>query len=100
MDGKWHTYEGGGHTMRIHKPMKVDIDRLVSRETTDLSVPYPEYEHYHLDHVALYGQGIWVGVHKGTLDRRIEEPPGPVDSHVAMILKAILQRDVATELGI
>lgn len=98
MDGKWHTHEGGGHMVRVLKPMR--IMPLVSREITDLATPLPEYEEYLLEHVALYGQGIWVGMHRSTLDRMDMEIFGSPEAHTVMILRAILQRDVATELGL
>lgn len=99
MDGKWHTHEGGSPIMRIMKP--VSIQTMVTRDMEDRrSVDMPQYEQYHLEHVALYGQGIWVGLHEGTIDRLSMERLGGPESHIVMILRAILQRDVATELGL
>jgi hypothetical protein len=97
MDGKWHTHEGGP-IVRVMKPLRVSMD--VGRRESDARVDMPGYEQYHLEHVALYGQGIWVGLHEGTIDRLSLERLGPPEAHVVMILRAILQRDVATELGL
>lgn len=97
MDGKWHEHEGGA-TIRILKPMR--IAPSFDRRESDLNVDMPQYEQYHLEHVALYGQGIWVGLHESTLDRTSMERIGPPEAHVVMILRAILQRDVAKELGL
>lgn len=98
MDGKWHTHQGSGHVARVMKPMK--ISPPVVQDEGDLSVPMIEYEEYYLEHVALYGQGIWVGMHAKTLEQMDFERLGQPESHVVMILRAILQRDVATELGL
>lgn len=97
MDGKWHTHVGG-HTVRIPKPMNVVTS--FDRRASDNRVDMPEFEQYHLEHVALYGQGIWVGLHESTMDRISMERPGPPEAHIVMILRAILQRDVLTELGL
>lgn len=97
MDGKWHDHEGG-HVARIAKP--VQFSHVFSRRDSDLNVDMPEYEQYHLDHVALYDQGIWVGLHESTLDRMRLERVGGTEAHIVMILRAILQRDVAAELGL
>lgn len=99
MDGKWHTHEGGGHMVRILKPFDIRVE--VKQEQPDRrSVDMPQYEQYTLEHVALFGEGIWVGMHTPTLDRMVMDNFGPPEGHVRMILKALLQRDVATELGL
>ncbi|QKY78623.1 hypothetical protein SEA_DRYAD_85 [Streptomyces phage Dryad] len=99
MDGKWHTHEGGLDRIRILKPMRITTEVL--KELPDRrGVDLPQYEEYTLEHVALYGEGIWVGMHTPTLDRMVMDSYGPPEAHVRMILKAIVQRDVATELGL
>lgn len=103
MDGKWHTHEGGGYQVRILKPMSVMPMPIVTKglDLDDLSVPMPQYEVYHLSHVALYGEGLWVGLHKDTMDQMDMSPDrGSRDAHTIMILRAILQRDVVTEMGL
>jgi hypothetical protein len=97
MDGKWHTHDGGP-VVRILKPMRIMPE--VARRESDIRVDMPQYEQYHLEHVALYGQGIWVGLHESTIDRMSLDRLGQPEPHVVMILRAILQRDVATELGL
>lgn len=98
MDGKWHTHQGRGHVARVMKPVKFSY-KLVDKETA-ITAPLPDYEEYMLEHVALYGSGVWVGLHRDTLYGLEEELVGPPEAHVRMILRAILQRDVATELGL
>ena len=98
MDQKWHTHTGTGHQIRIMKPAKFTYKMVDA--TTDISTPLPEYEEYLLEHVALYGEGIWVGMHKDTMYSMEESLHGPPEAHVRMILKAILQRDVASALGL
>lgn len=98
MDGKWHTHHGGGHRIQILEPVKFDYK--VSGPVTEMATPFPKYQEYALEHVALFGEGIWVGMHRPTLDKMDFEIYGPPEPHVRMILKAILQRDVASELGL
>lgn len=100
MDGKWHTKEGKGHFIRIMKPL--DFKRVVFKEDALAEpVDVPQYEEYILENVALYGEGVWVGIHRETMDKLDMEPGGGWRSaHTTMILRAILQRDVATEMGL
>lgn len=103
MDGKWHTHEGGGHTIRIMKPMDLKLAEVMKADEADLNVPLPQYEEYWLDHVALYGVGLWVGMHKDTHERMDMEGwrrTVSAETRTVMILRAILQRDVATEMGL
>lgn len=97
LDGTWHTHDGGP-VVQVMKPMRIVPE--LSRRGSDVSMDMPQYERYHLEHVALYGQGIWVGLHESTIDRVSLERIGPPEAHVVMILRAILQRDVAKELGL
>ncbi|QKY79564.1 hypothetical protein SEA_LIZZ_81 [Streptomyces phage Lizz] len=97
MDGKWHTHLSTDSRVYIAKPMQVTVLREEDRRALAC---LPEHEVYHLQHVALYGHGLWVGLHESTLDRLSMERPGPTEAHTGMILRAILQRDVATELGL
>lgn len=100
MDGKWHTHEGGGHVMRVLRPLEIKFAEVLKAAEPDLSVPLPQYEEYYLEHVALYGEGLWVGLHRKTVEERdMSRMSGP-EAHTVMILRAILQRDVATEMGL
>lgn len=105
LDGKWQSTEQKGHELRVLKPPTFDF-KVLSREQAEneqIRVPIPEYDVYFLDKVSLYGQGIWVGLHKDTMYEMDRNPPtgsGWRDAHTTMILRAILQRDVATEMGL
>lgn len=98
MDQKWHTHIGGGYKILIPKPAKFSYK--MADEAAVVAAPLPEYEEYMLEHVALYGEGVWVGMHNKILYGMEEELVGPPEAHVRMILRAILQRDVATALGL
>lgn len=104
-DGKWLSTEEMGHELRILKPAKFDY-KVISREAAlaeEIRVPFPEYDVYFLERIALYGEGIWVGLHKDTMYEMDKNPPpgsGWRGAHTTMILRAILQRDVATEMGL
>lgn len=104
LDGKWREQpKDAGPYIRVLKPAKIEIPKVVSREAAlaeEIRVPVPEYEVYYLDKIALYGEGIWVGIeqdHLRNADRDHFMGPEP---RVAMILRAILQRDVLTEMGL
>lgn len=103
-DGKWRDHHEGGHMMRILRPPRLEMPKVISREAAmaeDIRVPPIEYEVYVLDKVALYGEGIWVGLHKDTVDQMDMSPDrGWRDAHTVMILRAILQRDVINEMGL
>lgn len=103
-DGKWLSTEERGHELRVLKP--IPFPKVISREAElaeRIRVDLPQYEVYFLEKVALYGEGIWVGLHKDTMYEMDRNPPpgsGWRDAHTTMILRAILQRDVATEMGL
>lgn len=103
-DGKWVSTEERGHQLRILMPAKIDITHFVKNDPmsrSDLTVGFPEYEVYHLERIALYGEGIWVGVHTKTLDKADRDGTYVGrDSYHVMVLRAILQRDVVTEMGL
>lgn len=102
-DGKWLDTEQGGHELRVLKPQRFDY-RVLSREQVEgeeIQVPVPQFDVYFLDQVVLYGEGIWVGLHKETMDKMDMSPDrGWRSSHTILVLRAILQRDVATEMGL
>jgi hypothetical protein len=100
MDGKWHVHEGGHGRIRIQLPMRITPNVIREADLAVYSVPEFQYDEYVMEHVALYGEGIWVGMHIKTMDLMDEEILGPPETHVRLILGAILQRDVANELGL
>lgn len=101
MDGKWHVHEGGHNRIRIMLPMRILPTFLPEAEALAAGIePVDQYDEYITEHVALYGQGLWVGMHVKTMDLMDEERMGPPDTQIRMILSAILQRDVANELGL
>lgn len=103
LDGKWRSTEEKGHQLRVLKPVDLKLTEVLRADETDLSVPLPQYDIYLLERIALYGEGIWVGLHRDTMYEMDRNPPirgGWRDAHTTMILRAILQRDVATEMGL
>lgn len=102
MDGKWHTHEGSSQVVDILKPLEINFVEVLRREESDLGLPLPQYERYWLDNVALYGEGLWVGICQDTLDSAEvgRTLGGWREPRITLILKAILQRDVATEMGL
>jgi hypothetical protein len=103
MDGKWHVHEGGHGRIRIQLPMRITPNVIREADLAKYSAPLApviQYDEYVMEHVAMYGEGIWVGMHIKTMDLMDEELLGPPETHVRMILGAILQRDVANELGL
>ncbi len=104
LDGKWRGTEERSHRLRVLRPAKIDITHFIksdSESKADLTVGFPDYDVYHLEKIALFGEGIWVGLHSETLDKMDMRPDyGGRDAYHVMILRAILQRDVATEMGL
>lgn len=102
MDGKWHTHEGNRQVVEVMKPMRISMAEI--RGDHDLEVPLPQFERYYLEKVALYGEGLWVGIYQGALTEAFDEMGqmmgGWREPRITLILKAILQRDVATEMGL
>lgn len=98
MDGKWSEKQGSNTTMRFPKPVPMKIQMV---EEVDLSIPLPEYDVYYLDRIALWGEGVWLGYHAETMDKLERDAPWDGrEPRIRMALKAILQRDVATEMGL
>lgn len=98
-DGKWVTKQSSNTSMRFMKPPKLTLERVQTGDP--LAVPEIEYEEYWLERLALWGNGVWVGYHADTM-RDLDEngPWNGRDSRTQMALKAILQRDVAAEMGL
>lgn len=101
-DGRWRDHHEPGHEMRALRPPRLDMANVFKPEAEqDLSVGFPDMDVYFLEQIKLYGEGIWVGLHKDTMYEMDRSPDrGWRDAHTIMILRAILQRDVATEMGL
>lgn len=96
LDGQWVVPRGNPHVITTMPPMVVDLANV--RAALDETSPCPEMpeiaQHsYWLDRVSLFGYSLSVGLHEQTMRTGL-------DNKTDMLLRTILQRDVATHLGI
>lgn len=102
LDGKWREQPmDAGPYIRVAKPATLSLeDFSIGASVQDKILPVPEYEEYWVDRIALYGEGIYVGIEKATLrEAELNHYMGP-EPRTVLILRAILQRDVVTEMGL
>jgi hypothetical protein len=85
-DGQWRTVEAP--TVEVTELPRIEWKANVA-ETTTLE---PKRHLYHVDRLAMFGFGVWVAVCE-------REFMGSTERNKA-VLRALLQRDVAREMGV
>lgn len=93
-DGEWITATSYIHTMMVMpEPNFSGLVRGEGDPLKEMVALMPIRHNYHIESVEMFGYRLWVGLHRGDMI-------DPRESRSTLLLRAILQRDVAQAMGV